>query len=94
MTSGSQKCMGAKPSFMARAINSIVGVGCVVSWVISQVPVFHALIILENKMIDEAVAWIIKYFVAASVARGWWCLARIGMMARVFSSKPIQAKNQ
>lgn len=41
---------------MARAINSMVGVGCVVSWVISQVPVCHALIILENKIIDEAVA--------------------------------------
>lgn len=31
MTSGSQKCMGAKPSFMAKAINNIMGVGCVVS---------------------------------------------------------------
>ena len=49
---------------------------------------------LESKMIDEAVAWIIKYFVAASVARGWCCLASIGMMARVFSSNPIQARNQ
>lgn len=94
ITSGNQKCMGARPSFMARAINSMVGVGCVVSCVISQVPVCHALIILENKIMDEAIAWIIKYFVAASVARGWWCLARIGMMARVLSSSPIQARNQ
>ena len=31
MTSGSQKCIGARPNFIAKAIVSKVGVGCVVS---------------------------------------------------------------
>lgn len=31
---------------------------------------------------------------AASVARGWCCLAIIGRMARVLISRPIQANSQ
>jgi len=35
-----------------------------------------------------------KYLVVASTARGWWCWAIRGRMARVFISRPIQARNQ
>lgn len=44
--------------------------------------------------VAAAVAWAKKYFVAASMARGWyWCVMR-GMMARVLISSPIQARSQ
>lgn len=93
-TSGSQKCSGASPSFIDRAIVNMMQADWLVSWKISHVPVDQALIVLENRMVAEAAAWIRKYFVAASVARGWCCLAMIGIMARVFNSSPIQASSQ
>lgn len=46
---------------------------------------------LANRIIAAAVAWIIKYFMVASAARGWWCWAIRGMIARVLISNPIQA---
>lgn len=46
------------------------------------------------RRIIDAVAWIRKYLVEASVDRGFVLLARIGTMANMFSSKPIQARNQ
>lgn len=39
-------------------------------------------------------AWIRKYFVAASVARGWCFRAIIGIIAIVLISNPIHAINQ
>lgn len=90
-TSGSQKCTGASPSLVARAIVSrMVAVGSVIC-VMSHVPVCHALVVLENSSIADAAACVRKYFVAASVARGWCCFEIIGIMARVFISRPIQA---
>lgn len=69
-TSGSQKCVGASPSFIAMAIiRSILAVGSE-EFIISQVPVSHAFIVLENRITAEAAACVRKYFVAASVARG------------------------
>lgn len=35
-----------------------------------------------------------KYLVVASTARGWWCWAISGIIARVLISRPIQANNQ
>lgn len=93
-TSGSQKCTGASPSFIAIAMvrrTFAVGFG---EFMISQVPISHAFVVLENRIIAEAAACVKKYFVAASVARGWCCFEIIGMMARVFISSPIQAINQ
>ena len=40
------------------------------SWVMSHVPWRYALVVPENRMSVELAAWIRKYFVAASVARG------------------------
>lgn len=93
-TSGSQKCRGARPSFIERAAVNMVHAGWLVSCMISHVPVDQAFIVLENRTVAEAAAWIRKYLVAASVARGWCCFAMIGIMARVFSSKPTQASSQ
>lgn len=56
ITSGSQKCRGASPSFIARAKVNSVGAGCTVSCIMSHTPVCQALKMLENRIIDEAVA--------------------------------------
>lgn len=42
----------------------------------------------------EAVACVRKYFVEASMARGLYFFMRIGMMASMFISNPIQISNQ
>ena len=49
---------------------------------------------LANRSIAAAVAWVRKYLVVASTARGWWCWAMRGIMASVLISKPIQASSQ
>ena len=54
----------------------------------------HALVVLANRIIAAAVAWVRKYLVVASTARGWWCWAISGIMARVLISRPIQARSQ
>lgn len=70
-TSGSHACMGASPIFSARAIVIMVrGRG----WDISLMyhwPVIQAFVVLANKIIAAAVAWVIKYLVEASIDRGW-----------------------
>lgn len=87
-------CSGASPILRARArIIIVVGRGWVICW-ISHCPEIHALMVLANRSIAAAVACVRKYFVVASTARGWWCWAIIGMMARVLISKPIQAISQ
>lgn len=57
-------------------------------------PVSHALVVLANKIIAAAVAWVRKYLVVASTARGWWCWAISGIIANVLISRPIQARSQ
>ena len=47
-----------------------------------------------KRSVAAAVACVRKYLVVASTARGWWCWAIIGMMARVLISSPIQASSQ
>lgn len=54
----------------------------------------QALAVLANKIMAAAVAWVIKYLVAASTARGWWFLDIIGKMASVLISRPIHANSQ
>lgn len=51
----------------------------------------HALVMLENRSNAEAAAWTRKYFVAASMARGWWDFEIRGRMARVLISRPAHA---
>lgn len=70
-TSGSQAWRGAKPSLRARArVIRVIGRGWVICW-ISHWPVNQALVVLANRSIAAAVAWVKKYFVVASTARGW-----------------------
>lgn len=42
----------------------------------------------------EAVDWVRKYLVDASVARGLWFFIIMGMMASMFISNPIQMSSQ
>lgn len=60
----------------------------------SHCPVNHAFVVQANRIVVAAVAWVRKYLVVASTARGWWVWAISGMMASVLISRPIQAKNQ
>lgn len=60
----------------------------------SHWPVIQAFVVLAKSSMAAPVAWVRKYLVVASTARGWWCCAMRGMMARVFISSPIQARSQ
>lgn len=71
ITGGIQKCMGARPTFSARAIIArVVAVGSA-RLLIFHSPVDQALIELANRIVAAAVAWARKYLVVASTARGW-----------------------
>ena len=52
------------------------------------------LMVIPIIRIMDAVACVRKYFVDASMVRGLGFFMRIGMMASVFISKPIQMVNQ
>lgn len=64
------------------------------SRVIVHCPVEIAVIMIAIIMIMDAVAWMRKYFVAASVDRGFLLFIRMGMMANMLISKPIHINNQ
>lgn len=49
---------------------------------------------LEKRIRADAVDWVRKYLIAASIARGWCDFEISGMMARVLISRPVQAKIQ
>lgn len=70
-TSGSQKWNGAAANFIIRARVMIpIVVGPVVIS-ISQFEEDRAFIVVANRMVIEAIICVRKYFVVASVARGW-----------------------
>lgn len=94
ITSGNQKWKGASPSLMAKAVVRIVHEVLLDICVMSHWPSVQALIMLENRISVEAVACVRKYLVAASVARGWCCLAIRGIMASVLISRPVHARIQ
>lgn len=94
ITSGSQVCRGAKPIFKASAmVIMVVGIGWVICWS-SHWPVIQALVVAARRSVAAAAACVKKYFVVASIARGWCCWAIRGIMARVLISRPIHAINQ
>ena len=70
-TSGIQRCIGASPIFRARAVITRELARGLIIFVISQVPVIQAFVEPANKIMAAAVAWVKKYFVVASTARGW-----------------------
>jgi len=70
ITSGSQVCKGAKPIFMPRARVIIVAVrGCDTSSM-AHCPVSQALVVPAKRRTAAPVAWVRKYLVVASTARG------------------------
>ena len=71
----------------------VVGRGCVICSML-HCPVSHALVVPAKSNMAAAVAWVRKYLVVASTARGWWFCAISGIMARVFISSPIHARSQ
>lgn len=93
-TSGSQKCVGAKPIFSpSAAMARVQAMGCE-RQEISHCPNIHAFVALANSSIAAAVACVRKYLVVASTARGWCWRAISGIIARVLISSPIHAKSQ
>ena len=94
VTSGTQKWKGASPSFIARAIVIINEADVLEIWPVIHWFVVDALKIAENKIIIDAVAWIIKYLIADSVLREWWGFVINGITANVLISNPIQAVSQ
>ena len=63
--------MGAKPILSARAVITIVLAMGFDMLFISHSPVIQAFVVLANRIMAAAVAWVKKYFVVASTARGW-----------------------
>ena len=69
-TSGNHAWVGASPIFRARAmVIMVVGRGCDICWM-SHCPVSQAFVVLAKRSIAAAVAWVRKYLVVASTARG------------------------
>lgn len=93
-TSGSQKWNGAAAIFIIRAKVMIFMVVVSVVREISQFEVFSAFMVVANRIVMEARVCVRKYFVVASVARGWWGLEIIGTMDRVLISRQTQAISQ
>lgn len=70
-TSGIQKCTGASPILSAKAATNIVLATGFDRSLMLHSPVAQAFVVLANRIIAAAVAWVKKYFVVASTARGW-----------------------
>lgn len=69
-TSGIHKCMGASPILSAKAAITIVAAIGFDMPSIFHSPVIQAFVVLANRIIAAAVAWVRKYLVVASTARG------------------------
>lgn len=94
VTSGTQKWNGAIPSFMVRAIVMNIDATGLNSFITVHWPENIRLIITAIISSIEAVDWVKKYLVAASVARGLCFFIMMGMMASMFISNPIQTSSQ
>lgn len=94
VTSGTQKWNGAIPSFIVRAIVMNIDATGLNSFITVHWPENIRLIIMAIISSIEAVDWVKKYLVAASVARGLCFFIMMGMMASIFISNPIQTSNQ
>lgn len=79
---------------MARARVIIVDAVEFRGFVMVHWPEYTRLITIANMSSMDAVAWVKKYFVEASMDRGLYFFIRMGMMANMFISKPIQTMSQ
>lgn len=94
VTSGTQKWNGAIPNFIVRAIVMSIDATGLNNFITVHWPENIRLIITAIISSIEAVDWVKKYLVDASVARGLCLFIIIGMMASIFISNPIQINNQ
>ena len=94
VTSGTQKWNGASPSFMARAIVMSIEATGLNSFITVHWPENIRLMMMAIINSIEAVDWVRKYLVDASVARGLWFFIMIGIMASIFISNLIQISSQ
>ena len=93
VTSGTQKWNGVIPSFIASARRIIEGVKRLLVFV-DHWPVCMVLMMTAIISSIDAVVWVRKYLVAASVDRGIAFLIRIGVIASIFISRPTQISSQ
>lgn len=94
VTSGTQKWNGVSPSFMARAeVMMMDAVGLKTFVIVHWLEYIRLMMIAIMRSMD-AVAWVRKYLVEASMARGLYFFIRMGMMASRFISNPIQIISQ
>jgi len=94
VTSGTQKWNGASPSFMARAIVMSIEATGLNSFITVHWPENIRLMMMAIINSIEAVDWVKKYLVDASVAHGLWFFIITGIMASIFISNPIQMSSQ
>lgn len=94
VTSGTQKWNGVSPSFMARAeVMMMDAVGLKTFVIVHWLEYIRLMMIAIMRSMD-AVAWVRKYLVEASMARGLYFFIRMGMIASRFISNPIQIISQ
>lgn len=94
VTSGTQKWNGAIPSFMAIDTVMMADGRVLCVFVMVHCPEDIRSRVMASISSMDAVAWIRKYFVAASMARGLKFFIRIGTIASMFISNPIQIISQ
>lgn len=94
VTSGTQKWNGASPSFMVNASVIMIDAVGLNGFMTVHWPEYIKLITTASINSIEAVACVKKYLVAASVDRGLCCFIRIGIIANIFISNPIQIISQ
>ena len=77
---------------MAKAMNMSVVIVLFDCELIVHVPKSLKFIVIARRKIMEAIAWVIKYLVAASVDRGLFLLDMRGIIASKFISRPIHIR--
>lgn len=91
--SGNQKWKGAAPIFVSREESIII------DWIVEILLVFIEFrsdntVSIEIRRIVDAIAWVMKYFIAASDLCLFFCLLISGMIDSRFISRPIHIPNQ
>lgn len=94
VTSGTHKWNGASPIFIESAIVNMSDEIWLYELDRVHWPKSMKLIIAPIIKIIDAVAWIRKYLHAASVDRGFPLLIRMGIIASILISRPIQVISQ
>jgi hypothetical protein len=79
---------------MVRAVVMMIDEVWLNIFVVVHCPEYRRLIITPNISSIDAVAWVRKYLVEASMDRGLKFFIRMGMVASIFISKPIQMNSQ